>query len=374
MSKFPITVKTFQGLEDVTAAEMRSLGMSEVRTGTRVVYGMGNQELLYKANIWLRTALFILRPIHTGTMNSPQELYDVGRQVDWSKWMSVKQSFAIRHTVRSKVFDNSTFAALKLKDAIVDHFRDNTGQRPSINKDRPAISIDLHVDRDRVTISLDSSGEPLFKRGYRELTGVAPINEALAAGLILVSGWDKKTPFLDPMCGSGTLPIEAALIGYNLPPQLHRWQYAFQRWPDYDAALYKSLREAIPEIPQLASLRIIGSDMDIGMVRKARQNAEKAGVAHLIRFSSTRWQDHPPLREPHHIVTNPPYDERIQENDIVELYRSIADKLKKDAHGSTAWIFSASKKGLKRIGLKHNRKLSLHNGPLESEFREYQLF
>lgn len=371
---FPITVKTFQGLEAVLAEEMRALGLGAVKPGLRSVTARTDWAGLIKANCWLRTAVSILRPLHHAIATDTDELYARTRDVDWTKHFRVNQTFAIRFTVHSSYFTHSQYAALRVKDAIVDQFQEQFGQRPNVDTKRPHIRIDLHIDRNQVTWSLDSSGEPLFKRGYRQVTGPAPLNEALAAGMILLSGWDKKTPFWDPMCGSGTLPIEAALMAYDLPPQLLRRRYAFQSWPGFPSAVFEQEIRQFPEPPEYPLVRIIGSDKLFTMIKKARTNAANIGLENLISFRPTAMQDHPALREPHWIVMNPPYDERLPEKNIVAFYREIGDKLKTDCAGSTAWILSASKQALKKIGMRATEKIPLKNGPLDSSFRAYNLF
>ncbi len=371
---FPITVKTFKGLEEVLAQEMHALGLSGVQPKLRSVVARTDWPGLIKANIWLRSAVSILRPLHHAKATNPEELYARTQDIDWTKYMRTNQTFAIRHTVHSSHFTHSHYAALKVKDAIVDQFQDQFGQRPSIDTKRPHLRIDLHIDRDQVTWSLDSSGEPLFKRGYREITGPAPLNEVLAAGLLLLSGWDKRTPFWDPMCGSGTLPIEAALMAYDLPPQLLRRRYAFQQWPGFPKAVFEREIQHLPEVPEQPSVRIIASDKLFTMIKKSRSNAANLGLDRLIHFRPMSMQEHPPLREPHWIILNPPYDERLPEKDIVAFYREIGDKLKSDCSGSTAWILSASKQALKKIGMRANQKIELKNGPLDSSFREFHLY
>lgn len=371
---FPITVKTFQGLEAVLSQEMLALGLEDVKPGLRSVSARTDWSGLMKANIWLRTAVSVLQPLHHAVATDTDQLYERTRDVDWSKHLRINQTFAIRFTVHSHHFTHSQYAALRVKDAIVDQFQEQFGQRPNVDTKRPHIRIDLHIDRDQVTWSLDSSGEPLFKRGYREITGPAPLNEALAAGMILLSGWDKKTPFWDPMCGSGTLPIEAALMAYEIPPQFLRRRYAFQSWPGFPKEVFEKEIQHFPEIPEHPSHRIIASDKYFTMIRKARTNAANLGMDHLISFRPMTMQEHPPLREPHWIVINPPYDERLPEKNIVAFYREIGDKLKTDCTGSTAWILSASKQALKKIGMRANQKIELKNGPLDSSFREFQLY
>lgn len=371
---FPIVIKTLQGLEEVLATEMQSLGIQQVRPKLRSVAGVTDMEGLMRANLWLRTALFVLRPLHHYVAKNTDQLYAGARDIDWTQLMEVRHTFMIRATVHSPLFTHSQFAALRVKDAIVDQFQEKTGQRPNVDTKRPHLRIDLHISRDRVTISLDSSGEPLFKRGYRLHTGPAPLNEVLAAGMILQSGWEGNRPFWDPMCGSGTLPIEAALIAYGLPPQLIRQKFAFQFWPWYDKVLFQKITAAFPVIPDIPEVRIKGSDKMFSIIKKARANADALGIAHLIDFHPMPIEDHPALDRPHHIIINPPYDERLPEQHIVRFYRMIGHKLKTEAPGSTAWIISANKQALKKIGMKAHRKIPLKNGPLESSFREYLLY
>ncbi len=372
---FPMLAKTFAGLEDVLRDELLSLGARNVETGNRAVSFDGDKELLYKANLCCRTALSILLPIEMFTASDPDDLYDKVRDIDWSKYMSPDDTFSISGTVNSADFPHSKFAVYRVKDGIVDHFNDTCGRRPSIRLQGADRQLDLHISENRVTISLNSSGEPLSKRGYRVEATEAPLNEVLAAGIILKTGWRGDSPFFDPMCGSGTFLIEAALIAANINPGVFRSGYAFEKWPDFDRELFESLynddsEERDPAYP------IVGADIDPEAMQTARRNIRSARLENMIRVECrdfAAWQE-PPVAEPGIIVTNPPYNQRLKVEDSQQLFHTIGSQLKRLFGGWHAWILGYRDEDFASIGLKPSVKFPINNGGLECTLREYVLF
>lgn len=366
--------KTFHGLEAVLAEELGELGATEIEPLTRAVAFEGDKELMYRANLELRTALRILAPIHSFPCVSDSDLYQGTKEIDWRPYLTPKDTFAVEAVVNSSHFNHSHFVALKTKDAIVDQLRDHYGQRPSIDLKSPDLQVNVHIREGICTILLDSSGEPLFKRSYRKETGPAPLNEVLAAGMLKLAGWPEGGSFLDPMCGSGTLPIEAALMATRTPVQWHRPGFAFQKWKDFDPILWEQVRQSawekrIPEAPP-----IFGSDSHPNAVRMSQANAEQAEVGHLIRWEKS-WMDECPLPEQKGIVMlNPPYNERMGVSEIENLYQMIGATLKHRFSGSKAWVLSSNDSAIHAIGLRPSRKIGLFNGSLPCKFLKFDLY
>lgn len=370
-----LLVKTLAGLEPVLEKELRSLGAADVEPLTRAVACRGDRELLYRANLELRTALRILTPIATFSVHNENDLYREIRGIDWSQYMTVTDTLAVDAVTSSKGLRHSKYAALKTKDAIVDQFRQKTGRRPSVDIANPALRINLHVAGARGTLSLDASGDSLHKRGYRVDSLAAPINEVLAAGMVLISGWQRDCPFLDPMCGSGTILIEAALYAYNIPPQLHRRSFGFQRWPDYDEDLWNRIvREARKRIRNHFEYDLLAFDHNFRAVKIARQNALAAHLEGKVQIERQRFERLEPPAERGFIIMNPPYDERLPEKDIEAFYQMIGDRLKQSFPGYEAWIISSNKSAVKKIGLRASKKMTLYNGALECKFLRYELY
>lgn len=368
-----MVAKTFQGLEDVLRDELISLGAENVEMGRRMVSFEGDLALMYKANLCCRSALRILKPIEKFTAYNPDELYDIVREIEWEKYMTPQTTFAIDSTVNSDDFSHSKFVTYRVKDGIVDHFRDLTGERPSIRINGADIIFNVHIDGSRVTISLDSSGEPLSKRGYRDEQTVAPINEVLAAGIILKTGWRGDCNFLDPMCGSGTFLIEAALIAANINPGIYRKGFAFEKWPDFDRDLFEELYNDDSEEREFR-YKIYGGDIDPEAVQIARKNIKSAQVEEMIELKCcpmSDWTDNP---EAGIMVMNPPYGHRIKPEDIELLYKEIGSNLKRNFPGWHAWIIGLDNDDIDNIGLKPSLKIPLLNGSLECTLREYVLF
>ncbi len=373
MDKFPMVAKTFQGLEQILRDELIDLGAENVELGQRMVTFEGDLELMYKANLSLRTALRILKPIAKFTAYDTDELYDYVRDYDWESLMTPDSTFSIDSTVNSSEFTHSKFVAYRVKDGIADHFNDKYGRRPSIRLNGADVQLNVHIAENRVTISLDSSGEPLSKRGYRLEQTEAPINEVLAAGIIMMTGWRGDSDFLDPMCGSGTFLIEAALIAANINPGIYRRNFAFEKWPDFDRDLFEELYNDDSNEREFA-YKIYGGDIDPEAVAIARKNIKNARVDDMIELTCKSVADWEEMAPEGIIVTNPPYGERLKPDDISNLYRTIGSTLKREFQGWHAWIIGYKDEHFSAIGLKPSVKIPLHNGSLECSLREYVLF
>lgn len=373
MEKYQLTVKTFEGLEEVLAREIAEIGGTDLNIGRRAVHFTGDKAMIYRANYQLRTALRIFRQIDSFRFSNIDEYYIKCLKIRWEQYMNLNQSFVVQSTVmQSELFKNSMYASLKLKDAIADRFRQKTGNRPSVDTSDPDIIFHVHISGDLCTVSIDSSGESLHKRGYRLSQGEAPLNEVLAAGMILLTGWNGNSDFLDPMCGSGTLPIEAALIARNIPPGKFRKSYAFMNWKDFDNELYENIREGT-EMKEFR-FRIYASDKLEKNISSARSNARNARVFNILNFQASDFREINPELHDAMIIMNPPYGERIAENNLEELYQMIGERLKHHFSGNVAWIISSSQDLLNKIGLKTAAKIKLFNGAMECSFQKYELF
>lgn len=373
MREFDMVAKTFKGLETILAKELISLGADNVQIERRAVKFSGTKELLYRANMHLRTATRILKPIYEFNAINSDEVYEHLRQLEWSKYMAVTDTFAVNSTVYSEKFNHSQFITYRVKDAIVDWFRENYNKRPSVDMNAPDLSVHLHIANQKCTISLDSTGASLHKRGYRTEQTLAPINEALAAGMLLMAGWDGKTDFFDPMCGSGTLLIEAGLIALNIPPGIFRNEFAFERWADFEEELFEEIYNDDSKEREFKH-KIYGSDISIVALRKAQQNIANAGLTKYIEttLSSVEKSEFP--KGECLMVTNPPYGERITSEDNLALYATLGRRLKHDFTGNNAWVISSEQIYISKIGLKPSTSIKLLNGKLECLFNEYRLF
>ncbi len=368
-------IKTLQGLENVLAEEIKALGGSNITILKRAVECEGDKRLLYRANLELRTALRVLMPIAEFQAKTPDDLYKKILRIEWSNYLSIDKTFAIDAVTKSELFTHSKYAALKTKDAIADYFRNLTGQRPDVNIEFPHLRINLHINNDECSVALDSSGDSLHKRGYRANSVEAPLNEVLAAGMILLSGWQGDRTFLDPMCGSGTLLIEAALLAGNIPPQLHRDSFGFMKWKDFDAKLWEKVRDQAKDNMKPITCAIYGFDKDMKAVRVTGQNVLSANLeGKNIRVEKQSLEKLVPPPPPGLLMTNPPYDERLKEVDIEAFYKMIGDRLKQAFTGYEAWIISSNLEALKHLGLKTSKKLTLFNGALECKFQQYELY
>ena len=371
--EFELIAKTFMGLEPVLAQELTQLGANNVQIGRRMVSFTGNKEMMYRANFQLHTAIRIIKPIKHFKAKSADDVYEEVKKIDWSQYLDSKKSFAVDSVVFSDEFRHSKFVSYKVKDAIVDQFRENTGQRPNISVANPDIRLNMHIAEDRCTLSLDSSGESLHRRGYRQESVEAPLNEVLAAGMILMTGWKGDTDFIDPMCGSGTLLIEAALIARNMAPGVFRKEYAFEKWPDFDAELFDHIYNDDSQEREF-SHHIYGYDVDMAAVQTARLNARAAGLTKDITIEQADFKDFKQPADKAIMVTNPPYGERISTPDLLGTYRMIGETLKRQFKNNDAWVLSYREECFDQIGLKPSIKIPLYNGSLECEFRKYQIF
>lgn len=368
-----IQIKTFFGLEPILAEEVKKLGGRNVELKNRAVNCEGDLGFLYKINYAARTALKVLVPIEEFKAYNESKYYDKLFKFEWDEFMDVNQTFAIDSTVNSERFSHSQFMTFKMKDAIVDYFQNKYGKRPSIETKSPDIKFHLHIDRELVTISLDSSGDALFKRGYRKEQGEAPINEVLASGMLQLAGWDGKGNFLDPMCGSGTLLIEAAMIALDLPAQTFRKRFGFQNWKNYDADLFSKIKEVrINRVKEFTG-KIVGYDIDGRMLDAADANIASAEMEDVIEVRRQDFFDSKKDLFPLLMVFNPPYDERISINDD-DFYKKIGDTFKTHYPNTLAWLISSDLEAVKKIGLRPSRKIKLFNGKLETRFLQYEMY
>lgn len=372
--KFKLIAKTLYGLEPILADEIKRLGVGDIELKNRAVTFYGDQTLLYRANLWLRTALRVLKPIHEFRTRRIEHFYKSFREIDWRRYLDLQTTFAVDSVVGSQYFKHSKYVALKAKDAIVDQFRDRTGRRPSVDVENPDLRINVHIFKDVCTLSLDSSGEALHKRGYRLDKTAAPLNEALAAGLILLTGWDRKSCFIDPMCGSGTLLIEAAAMACQVPPGLHRKKFGFQKWPDYDADLWKKIKQTAAEQAAPFEGLILGSDKSTRAIESARENIKRAQMQSKIELLLKPFEALEAPEPAGMLLMNPPYGTRMKSADIGAFYQMIGDCLKQRFNGFEAWILSANKEALKHIGLRPSKKVTVFNGGLECRFQKYELY
>ena len=371
--KFELIAKTFMGLEPVLAKELTQMGANDVEIGRRMVSFTGDKEMMYRANFQLHTAIRILKPIRHFRAKSADDVYEEIKKIDWTEYLGTDKTFTVDSVVFSEEFRHSKFVSYKVKDAIVDQFREKTGKRPNISVANPDIRLNMHIAEDKCTLSLDSSGESLHRRGYRQESVEAPLNEVLAAGMILLSGWQGDTDFIDPMCGSGTLIIEAALIARNMAPGLFRKEYAFEKWPDFDADLFDEIYND-ESLEREFNHKIYGYDIDMKAVNTARLNVKAAGLSDIISVEQQDFKDFTQPQNKSIIITNPPYGERISTPDLMGTYKMIGERLKHQFKGNDAWVLSYREECFDQIGLKPSIKIPLYNGSLECEFRKYQMF
>jgi len=362
------------GLEEILADELRSLGAPEAMLQKRAVAFKADKETLYKINLHSRLAIKILVPLFDFTAKHPEELYKKIKGFDWAQILTLGHTFAVQTTVHSTHFEHSQYVALKTKDAIVDQFYENVHKRPNVDVKEPDIKIHVHISDADCNVFLDASGDPLFKRGYRANTGVAPINEVLAAGMLALSGWDPSVPLVDPMCGSGTLVIEAAMIATNTPASILRDDFGFMNWSDFDEPLWNKVKQAGLDQMTDSKAQIFAYDKELSMVRYAEQNAAVIDLVSAINFKRKDFMHLEPPAENGMIITNPPYDERIQIEDNEAFYKAIGDRFKQAFQGYSAWLISSNLSAIKRVGLRPSRKITLFNGKLECKFLKYELY
>ena len=371
---FKMLAKTFFGFEEILAKELRQLGAQEVEIGNRAVSFVGDKGFMYKANLCLRTALKILKPIHTATIESDNDLYQLFYDFPWTDYLEVDSKFVIDSVVYGELFTHSQYASQKAKDGLVDRFRDEFQARPSVEMNRPDLRINLHIQNDQCTISLDSSGASLHHRGYRTATNIAPLNEVLAAGLIQLSGWKGNTDFYDPMCGSGTILIEAALFSCKIPANINRKSFAFEKWKDWDESLMETIKTSQLKKIINPNVQIKGSDKAPSAVEKAIQNVENANLSDFITIEKKDFfQVEKETKGPLHLLTNPPYGERL-EGDMNVLYQGIGDSFKQSFPNTQAWMISSNMEALKHVGLRPSRTIKLFNGNLESRLLLYPIY
>ncbi len=373
MKDFQLIAKTLVGLEDVLAKEIKNIGGKNVRRGNRAVFYEGNLEMIYKSNYLLRTALRVLKEVERFKFKNVDQFYLRCKNIEWTKYLSLDQNFRIDSVVvNSRDFKNSMFTSLRVKDAIADYFREKFSKRPNVDTDKPDIIINVHIFENSCTLSIDSSGESLHKRGYRVKQGDAPLSEVLAAGMLLTAGWRGNSDFMDPMCGSGTLATEAAMIAQNIPAAKFRKEFAFQSWNDYDSLLWDEVTK--PVAKREFRYTIYASDISGSNLLNAQTNARRALVFNKIKFTKSDFKDLDTDFTEGLIVTNPPYGERLKENDLNGLYQMIGERLKHKYAGNTAWILTSSLESMKYVGLKPDKKLDLLNGALKCKFNKYDLF
>ncbi len=373
-NNFKMVAKTLFGFEELLAKELKQLGAQAVTTGVRHVSFVGDKGFMYKANIGLRTAIKILKPIAKFKVINENDLYTKINAIPWENYLKSDGSLAVGATLNGDTFTHSQYVSLKTKDAIVDRFRDRSGQRPNVDLRFPDLKIDIHIDRHFCTVSLDSSGESLHKRGYKVATNIAPINEVLAAGLVLLSGWDGQSDFMDPMCGSGTVLIEAAMIACNIPPNLMRNEFGFERWEDWDVDLFEKIEDSLLSKTRDFHHKIMGFDKSPSAVEKAIQNVENAKLEDFIYIKHEDFFKTQKGGSAHlHIVFNPPYGERL-DIEMENFYGSIGSTLKHKYPGTHAWMISSNMEALKHIGLRPSRKIKLFNAKLEARFLKYEMY
>ena len=371
---FKMLAKTFYGMESLLADELLSLGAQDIKKGNRMVHFIGDKGFMYKANLCLRTALKILKPFYKFKANNEHELYEKIYNFDWNDLLSPNETFLIDSVVSGQVFTHSLYASQRTKDAIVDRIRKQTGDRPNVDTRHPDFRIHLHIYENECSISLDSSGSSLHHRGYRSATNIAPMNEVLAACLVQLSGWDRQTDFIDPMCGSGTILIEAAMLACDIPANLNRNEFAFERWSDWDASLFDKIRQSQLKKVKSPVGKIYGFDKAPSAVEKAIQNVKNASLEDFIHVNRANFFHSSKIGEtPLHLLTNPPYGERL-EGDIDGLYQEFGDTLKRNYPNTNAWMISSNFEAMKFVGLRPTRKIKLFNGKLESRLCFFPIY
>ncbi|MEI7499180.1 MAG: THUMP domain-containing protein [Bacteroidota bacterium] len=371
---FPLIAKTISGLEDVLARELVAIGANDIMKLNRAVSFTGDTEMMYRINYSCRTALRILKPLFHFEILEQKDLYEKIYEFPWEEYLDADHSLAIDAVISYTVFTNSQFVAQKSKDAIVDRLRDKLGKRPSVDLENPDLKINVHLFKDLCTVALDSSGQSLHRRGYRKSTGPAPINEVLAAGLVKLSEWDTVTPLFDPMCGSGTLLIEAAMLAKNMPAGYFREQWGFMKWRDFDSSLWEKVKDDCNALISPVKLKMHGSDRAERAIESARENLRFTNLYEDITLEVISFEDSKAPFVKGFIISNPPYDERLQIEDSLAFYKMIGDTLKRKYAGYTVWLISSDLESVKFIGLRPSRRIPVFNGPLECRFLKFDLF
>ena len=373
-NNFKMLAKTFYGMEKLLAKELKQLGATEVSEGTRLVHFTGDKGFMYKANLCLRTAIKILKPIFEFRADNENVLYEKLYQFDWNAILSGDQTFAIDSVVHGKVFTHSLYVTQRCKDAIVDRFKNDHGKRPSVDTRNPDIRFSLHILGQKCSLSLDTSGRSLHHRGYRSLTNIAPINEVLAAGIIMLSDWDQKTDFMDPMCGSGTFLIEAAMMACKIPANLNRNLFAFEKWKDWDKSLFEKIKTSKLNSVVSPVGKIYGFDKAPSAIEKATNNIKNAGLEDFVQVNRANFFNSQKMGDsPLYLLTNPPYGKRL-EGDINTLYKKFGDTLKRSYANTQAWIISSNFEALKFFGLRPVKKIKLFNGKLETRLCFFPIY
>ena len=371
---FQMSAKTFYGFEDTLCKELKTIDAIDIFKSNRIVHFKGNKEIMYKANICLRTALKILLPIAKKKVSNYESLYKFSFDFEWEKYFDKDSSFYINSVCFGKDFTHSLYVSQKVKDGIVDRFRKSKGSRPTVNKYNPDIHIDVHIDKNFCTFSLNSSGKNLNQRGYRKKTTEAPLNEVLAAGLILLSNWNKKDDFLDPMCGGGTFLFEACMIAKNIPPNLYRKNFAFKKWNDWDQDLFINISKSLTKKIEDTNTNILGFEKSKNTFKKLNYNIKNSNLSDFISVSNIDFFDaEKGSKENLHVLINPPYGVRIGK-ELNKIYSLIGDTLKQKYHNTNSWIISSNFEAIKRIGLKPSKKFKIYNGKLESKFLKYEIY
>jgi putative N6-adenine-specific DNA methylase len=373
-NNFKMVAKTMFGFEEILAKELRNLGASNVEEGVRSVSFEGDKGFMYKANLSLRTAIKIVKPVHSFNVIDENDLYKKIYQMDWSAYLTADTTFAIDTTINSENFTHSLYVSQKVKDAIVDKFRDTDGRRPDVDIKFPDVRLNIHIQKEHCNVSLDTSGRSLHQRGYRTATNIAPINEVLAAGLLLLSGWDGQCDFLDPMCGSGTFLTEAAMIACNIPANINRKEFAFEKWSDFDEELFERIIDASLNKTREFHFKIFGYDKAPSAVAKAKENVTNANLSEYITIDRKNFFETDKFTEKHlHMVFNPPYGERL-DIEMESFYASIGDTLKQKYPGTDAWFITSNLEALKFVGLRPSRKIKVFNSHLESKLVKYVMY
>jgi putative N6-adenine-specific DNA methylase len=373
MEKIKITVKTIFGAEQVLKEELAELGFNETEILNRAVQFMGTWRDVYYLNLHLRCAMSILVELKQFRIKNEDDLYKQCMKIDWTEYFSVDKTFAIKGAVQSNMFKHTQYPYFIVKDAIADTFRDKIGDRPDVNVKKPQVLFDIYIRENQCTISMNTSGAPLFQRGYRIETGEAPINEVTAAVLIRMSGWDRNSTFVDPFCGSGTLLIEAAMLAANIPSNIERTHYAFKNFKNFDAALWEEVYESANKRCKGFPFKIVGSDIDSEMMLVTKRNLRALPISRLVEVSTASFQELTRPDEKGTLICNPPYGERMGE-EIEEMYVELGDWFKKELPGFTCWVISSNEDAMKHIGLKPERKIKIYNGDLECSFRKFTIF
>ncbi len=375
MGNYKIVVKTFSGLETVLFKEVISLFDGKAEQLNRGVLFYGSLEDVYRANLMLRTAVKVLVEIAEFKAKDKVELYEEAKNIDWGRYFTVFQSFAIDAIGQSKYFNSRQFVSLVVKDAVADQFREKYSRRPNVAKSNPEIPIVIHLQDEKVSVYLNASGESLFKRGYRQNSVEAPLNEVLAAGILKLSGWNGKQPLIDPMCGSGTIPIEAAYLATGIPPNFQRNTFALMNWRNFEKNLWMSARDAVKPVTDIPRKPFVfGYDIKEYAIENAKENLLLTGIQRIISFENKDFFNFIPAAKNGILIFNPPYNKRLKLDDSKLFYESIGDHLKRYFTGFDIWIYSADESGIKYLGLHPDKKIELNNAAIKAKLYHYPVY